>query len=90
MNAPQIRKTDEEISQWLVGALARTLDLEASEIDVQKPFSYYGFGSTETVMIAGDLEDWLGAEFPATLAFDYPNVDSLARHLGQELDGYLV
>src|SRR5205807_2381692 len=40
--------------------------------------------SVQAVSMAADLEDWLGRELPATLVYDYPTIEGLARHLSEE------
>jgi acyl carrier protein len=78
------RVTVGEIRAWLVVQLAELLGVSADEIDVRQPFRDYGLDSAEGVILAGDLEDWLGRELPATLAWDYPTIEALASHLAGE------
>jgi acyl carrier protein len=70
------------IRRWLVAHLAATLGTTAEAIDPREPFAGYGLDSLKAVALAGDLETWLGRRLPATLAYDYPTVEELARHLG--------
>jgi acyl transferase domain-containing protein len=75
----------EEIRRWLVLKLSALLEVEPNRVDPREPFSSYGLGSVEAVGLAGDLENYLGRELPATLAYDYPTVEALAAFLaGQE------
>ena len=74
-------RSREAITDWLLRALADIVGIAPEDIDLEQPFSYYGLGSTEAVMVIGELESWLGTEFPSTLAFDHPNVASLAAYL---------
>jgi len=78
---------EDRIRRWLVAALTDLVGIPTTEVDVRKPFAYYGLGSTEAVTLIGDLEDWLHVELPATTAFDYPNIDALARHLASRVGG---
>jgi acyl carrier protein len=75
------RRNYEQIQCWLVMHLAELLGIGADQIDVQQPFATYGLGSVEAISLTGDLEEWLGRDLPATLAWDYPNIEALARHL---------
>ncbi|MBV8317834.1 MAG: AMP-binding protein, partial [Planctomycetaceae bacterium] len=75
------------IRDWLVARLAATLRVEPSAIDVRRPFAGFGLGSLQAVGLAGDLQDWLGRPLSPTLAYEYPTVESLARHLAGEPDG---
>jgi acyl carrier protein len=80
-HSPTSIRTCEEIEVWLVCHIAHALNISAEEVDVRQPFSHYGFGSVEALGLAGALEDWLGRDLPSTLAWDYPNIESLAKYL---------
>jgi acyl carrier protein len=51
-------------------------------VDIHRPFSEFGLDSLETLNLMMELEDWLGRELAATIAWDYPTVDGIATHLG--------
>lgn len=61
--------------------IAAALGLDASELALSEPLSRYGIDSQGAAELAGDLETWLGREVPATLAYTYPTIEALARHL---------
>src|SRR5215472_16675094 len=70
------------IEAWLVSYIAEMLGVEPASIDVRRPFTYFGLSSAEAVILAGDLEMWLGGRhLPATLAWDFPTIEALARQL---------
>lgn len=70
------------IEEWIVGCLSEMLHVEAESIDVRRPFAYLGLGSADGVILAGDLERWLGGRrLSPTLAWDFPTIELLARHL---------
>jgi acyl transferase domain-containing protein/acyl carrier protein len=71
----------EAISAWLVTEIADQAGFAPDQVDVDEPLTSYGLGSREAVMLTGALEDWLGRSLSPTLAFEYPTVDALARHL---------
>ncbi len=71
----------EIIEEWLVAKLSNLLGVDRQEIDVRQPFASYGLGSTEAVSLSGELADWLGRKVPADLAYQYPTVETLSRHL---------
>ena len=77
----------EDIQAWLVAQLSEELHLEPEQIDVREPFAAYGLDSLRAVSISGDLGDWLGLRLPSTLAWDYPTIEALARHLAETLTG---
>jgi acyl carrier protein len=72
------------IQEWLILKIGELLGVTRDEIIVTEPFSSYGMSSMAAVSMAGDLEDWLGFQLPPTLAWDYPTVEALARHLAGE------
>lgn len=69
------------IEKWLAEKLSDLLGVEAREIDLREPFASYGMGSTEAVTLSGELGEWLGLKVPADLAYEFPTIESLARHL---------
>ncbi|MBI4658056.1 MAG: SDR family NAD(P)-dependent oxidoreductase [Verrucomicrobia bacterium] len=74
------------LENWLVSRLEELLKVPASEIDRRQPFSRYGLDSLGAVMLAGELQARLGRALPSSLLFDYPTVDSVARHLLADSD----
>src|SRR5664280_3824261 len=76
----------EVIQAWLVSKLSERLGIESHEIDVREPFASYGLGSTEAVSLAGELAEWLGRKLSPALVYEYPTIETLARHLAGPLD----
>src|SRR5579864_3355155 len=76
----------EVIQTWLVAKLSERLGIESHQIDIREPFAGYGLGSTEAVSLAGELAEWLGRKLSPTLAYEYPTVEALARHLAGSPD----
>jgi acyl carrier protein len=70
-----------EIEDRLADYLARILQIDRGAIDRRRPFAEYGLDSLAAVTLSGELERWLGRELSPTLAWDYPTIDALARHL---------
>ncbi len=77
--------TASDIEVWLVSHISELLEIEPKEIDVHKPFTYYGLSSIEGVLLAADLEEWLGHSLDATLVWDYPTIEVLVRYLSEQL-----
>ncbi|MEA5506771.1 AMP-binding protein [Halotia wernerae UHCC 0503] len=73
--------TEEKIQAWLISHLSLELKVAAQEIDIQESFAYYGMDSATAVNTVGQLMDWLGCELEPTLFWEYPNIDSLTKHL---------
>src|SRR5579872_5522125 len=69
------------IQAWLISKLSERLEIEPGEIDAGELFASYGLGSTEAVSLAGELAEWLGRKLSPALVYEYPTIESLARHL---------
>ncbi|MDJ0731757.1 MAG: acyl carrier protein [Crocosphaera sp.] len=76
--------TEATIETWLINWTAEQLDLEKTEIDINQSFLNYDMNSVTVMMLVGDLEDWLGLSLSPTLAWDYPDIKTLAQYLAQE------
>ncbi len=79
--AEQARPDVADIRAWLVAEVAVLVRTSPDEVDPGQPFVAYGIGSTQALELAAKLEDWIGAPLTPTLIWDYPSIDSLARHL---------
>jgi acyl carrier protein len=74
-------KSVTEIQAWIVAYLAELLEVDSEEVDVKIPFDRYGLDSSAAIGMTGDLENWLGYSIDPTLIYDYPTIESFARHL---------
>jgi acyl transferase domain-containing protein/acyl carrier protein len=74
------------IQDWLVTRLSGVLGVDPQEIDIREPFTSYGLTSVDAVGLSGDLEEWLGLQLSPTLAYEYPTIETLARHLAGDPD----
>lgn len=70
-----------DVMAWLCGRLAGKVGRHASEIDPQQPFSEFGLDSVRLIEFIEELSLALGRKLPASLLFDHPNAQALARHL---------
>ena len=77
-------RTIEAVREWLVEKISRSAGILPEEVDDVQPFRRYGFDSARVVAMVGDLSAWLGRPLPPTLFWDYPTVEAVARHLGEE------
>jgi acyl carrier protein len=74
-----------DIENWLVVYLSKELDMRPDEIDVTMPFDRYGLSSLQSVIMTGDLNDWIGYEVDPTLPYDYPCIKALAQYLANTI-----
>ncbi|HHL32507.1 MAG TPA: acyltransferase domain-containing protein, partial [Oceanospirillales bacterium] len=69
------------LRNWLISQIAQMLDIAITSIDPSRPFSSYGMGSIEAIRLSGLLNDEIGKEIPATIAYDYPSIDKLVEYI---------
>jgi acyl-CoA synthetase (AMP-forming)/AMP-acid ligase II/acyl carrier protein len=77
--------TSESIKQWVIKWLARELKLTEQSIDPSKSFADYGLNSVVAVQLAQALGEWLGEDLDATIAWNFPTIESLAIYLASKL-----
>ncbi|MGL5510399.1 MAG: aminotransferase class I/II-fold pyridoxal phosphate-dependent enzyme [Microcoleaceae cyanobacterium] len=84
---PAMPSSMQEIESWLAIKLAEKLELGSADvIDRQMDFVEYGLSSMEAVNLSGELESYIGRRLPPTLLWDYPNIESLAIYLWEEVE----
>jgi acyl carrier protein len=72
---------ESELEAWLAGRVAAALGCPADQIDRAAPLARYGIGSADAVGLAGEISQQLSLDLPATLLWDYPSLQELARYL---------
>ena len=80
------KKGHTEIIEWMVSRLSEHLGIERRDVDVRRPFSQYGLDSVTAVVIASELEDFIGSDVPATLFYDSPTIEAVAQSIGDHGD----
>jgi acyl carrier protein len=73
-----------EIDRWLLDRLQARLGPDSETVDSHMPFSYYGLTSIDAVVLAAELQDWLGSPVSPTLTWEYPTVSAVSAYLAQE------
>ncbi|HEX7843260.1 MAG TPA: SDR family NAD(P)-dependent oxidoreductase [Kofleriaceae bacterium] len=70
------------VVDWLRGEVARVLGRDPpAAVDVEQGFFEMGLDSLMAVELKRRLERATGLTLPRTVAFEYPSVEALARHL---------
>ena len=75
-----------EIQRFLIVELARRIEVEPELIDPRQPFERYGLDSLNALRLSAELEARIGCRLPATVVWEYPTIESLARYLAFELN----
>ena len=72
----------QEIEDWLASRIARELNVDADSLALDRPFYDLGLNSINTLVINGDMVEFLGCgELSPSLFWDYPTIAKLAEHL---------
>jgi len=84
-NAPQ-RKRKVLLVTHLLDQLRRVLGLGPGEpLDAQQSLSSLGMDSLMAVELRARLQTSLGCSLPATMAFEYPNIEAIAEYLATDV-----
>lgn len=73
--------TEASVQEWLVTHIAAVAQITAEEVDVDRPFAEFGMDSMKLFQLSGDLQKFLGQEVSEIVAWDYPTIAQLSRHL---------
>ena len=72
----------ENIITWMATSIANQVSMDASEIDPDMHFGFYGLDSVSAVHILVEFEKFFDdVEFSETLLWDYPNLNALTDYL---------
>jgi acyl carrier protein len=74
----------QELEQWFIARLARSLNVEADQLDLDEPFLRYGLDSVESVGILTDLEGWLGFELAKPI-LEFADAGSFLSFVSDEI-----
>lgn len=77
MNIP----TELEIGIWLADYVGELLARPSAEISRDATFDSFGLDSATAIGITGELAEWLGIPVDPDVAYDYPTIHLLGRHL---------
>lgn len=76
--------TAPEAEQWLIEKIAHRLGVASDEVSREVYFDELDLDSTEALILAGELENWLGFELSTTTLWYHPTVKDLASYLAEE------
>lgn len=89
MNRNDQSQSADSLQSWVIDWLSRELKIPPRDLNVQENLLVYGVDSVSAIMLAGDLEDFLGRRLSPTLLWDHPTVASLVGRLQDiaQIDG---
>jgi acyl carrier protein len=81
---PETVITAQTAQDWLVDRLAQRLNVPPSGVDVNQYFDEFELDSTEALILAGEMENWLGFQIESTAIWYHPTIAQLADHIAEE------
>lgn len=78
-------RTRQDIARWLTEMVGVRLGVPAADVDVEQYFDDFGLDSTEALVLAGELESWIGVELPTTALWYHPTIADLSAFIADEL-----
>jgi acyl carrier protein len=78
-------RSKQDVEQRLAEMVGSRLGVPAAEVDVHQFFDDFGLDSTEALVLAGELESWIGVELPTTALWYHPTIADLATFIAEEL-----
>lgn len=79
--------TEASVQEWLVTHIAAVAEIRSEDVDIDRPFAEFGMDSMQLFQLSGDLQKFLGHEVSEIVAWDYPTIAQLSRHLGSISEG---
>jgi len=73
--------TVEQLRGWLRDWVVDVTGLSPDEVTDTKPMENFGLSSRDAVVMSGELENLLGVQLDATIAYEYPTIQALAQRL---------
>ncbi len=72
---------ESELRTWLKEWVAKTTDQPLDTVTDNAPMERFGLSSRDAVVLSGELENLLGVQLDATIAYEYPTIAALAQRL---------
>ncbi len=73
--------TEAILQEWLATQIAALAKIQTEDVDVERPFAEFGMDSMQLFQLSGDLQKFLGREVSEIVAWDYPTIAQLSKHL---------
>ncbi len=76
--------TAREAQDWLIEKIAHRMGVARGEISPEVYFDELDLDSTEALILADEMENWLGFELSTTTLWYHPTVKDLAAYMAEE------
>ena len=76
--------TKSDLQDWLVENIAKSTRLPKKSIGIDIPLANYGLDSLQSVIISGELEEWLNIQIEPTLFWDFPTIEKISSYIIDE------
>ncbi|MFD0528752.1 acyl carrier protein [Kitasatospora arboriphila] len=73
-----------EAQQWLIEKIAHWLSVPSEDVPPETYFDELDLDSTEALILAGEMENWLGFELGTTTLWYHPSIKDLAEYIAEE------
>ena len=73
--------TRDELIGRMVQKISDLLEVEPSQVDLDREFALLGLNSVHAVSLTGELEDLLHISLDPSLVYEFPTVNSLVDYL---------
>jgi acyl carrier protein len=70
-----------DIENFIRKKIAGALKIDPEDVNISTSFESYGIDSITAVRMVGELEEFLDVELPATLLWEYNNIQKLSNYL---------
>ncbi|RII96387.1 MULTISPECIES: acyl carrier protein [Clavibacter] len=70
-----------EVREWLIEKIAVRTGSEKQDVRPDMFFDEFDLDSTEALVLAGELEEWLGFALAPTALWYFPTIEKLAEHV---------
>ena len=78
--------TEGSVQEWLVTHIAAVAQINSEDVDIDRPFAEFGMDSMQLFQLSGDLQKFLGREVSEIVAWDYPTIAQLSKHLTSDVE----
>lgn len=79
--------TEFAVRQWLAERLAERLAVASADIGHAVPLEQYALDSMAAFTLRSAIQDTFGIALDLAATRRYPTLESLARHLAEQIDG---